>query len=214
MFKKAGFALGITLVAAPAWAQDKPDLAKTLEDANTALPPLVSTGAGPEKTVTVDAESEVLVEHRESANAPWKHICASPCAFAPQGGEYRVIGVNVSPSEPFAVTGKGALKIDIGWAPKMRRGEWLMGIGGGVAAVGLAFLFSALAFTDPGPGGVVKEDKIPLLGVGTALSIAGAGVGLYGAGAYWENHRSGVSGPVGDIKTRTGGFMIPVAFTF
>src|SRR5581483_9028634 len=53
--------------------------------------------------VTVKAEKEVLVEQRDSSASPWRHVCASPCSFRPTGGEYRVIGVDVSPSKPFSI---------------------------------------------------------------------------------------------------------------
>src|SRR5260221_7009627 len=119
MFKTAGFGLAIVFLSFPAWAQEQPKSdTDVLSSSGRAPQPKVDpkadekpvetpkTEAAPTdatKTVSVKAETEVLVEHREGANAPWKHVCASPCAFAPVGGEYRVIGVNVSPSEPFAV---------------------------------------------------------------------------------------------------------------
>jgi hypothetical protein len=227
MFKTAGFGLAIALISSPAWSQDKPASdSDVLSSSGRTQPkadaqpkvdepkPAVEVPPSDTKTVSVKAETEVLVEHREGANAPWKHVCASPCSFAPVGGEYRVIGVNVSPSEPFAVTGPGALKIDIGSAPKMRRGMWLTGIGGGVMAIGLVFVIAAQAFADPGPGGIIREDKIPFLAVGTSFLFAGAGVGIYGGATYYDNRRSTVTGPVGDLRPRGAGFMLPVAFTF
>lgn len=241
MFKAAGFGLTIVLGAlvmeGSALAQEKDDVlsssGRTPQPApgekavetpkadvpSDDVPKVIHAWDPPEwkptsKMVSVKAESEVLVEHRDGANTPWKHICASPCSFTPAGGDYRVIGVNVSPSEPFAIKGAGALKIDIGSAPKMRRGMVLTGIGTGLAVVGLVLMIASSGFSDPAPGGVMREEKIGLLVTGTILTFSGAGVGIYGGATYYENRRSEVTGPVGDIRPRASGFTIPLSFTF
>lgn len=238
MFKTAGFALVIAFVSIPALAQEQPtpspsdqDIlsssgrkspskdASQVETPKADLPVIEAKDEG--KTVSVKpADKEVLVEHREGASSPWTHVCAAskekPCAFAPKGGEYRVIGVDVSPSNPFLITGPGQLSVDIGSAPLMRRGEWLTGIGSGVALVGFVLALASSAFADPAAGGIVREDKIPFLAFGTAFMIGGGGVGLYGAATYWQNHRSGVSGPIADVGAapKGKGFILPLAFTF
>jgi len=171
------------------------------------------------ETVTVQATKEVLVEHRADAGAPWKHICSSRrgCAFTPEGGEYRVIGVDVSPSKPFTIRSAGMLKVDIASPPLMRRGEWLLGIGAGVTVVGLIVLFASSAFADPtdtGPNGKIRDEKIGMLIGGSALTFSGLGVGVYGGALYYNNMRSTVTGPIGDVRPRGVGFMVPLAWSF
>lgn len=175
---------------------------------------LASVARAEDAGVTVQAPREVLVERRDAPSAPWTHVCASPCSFAPRGGEYRVIGVDVSPSAPFTLSGPGALKVDAGVAPLARRGLAIMTAGAGALALGLVFLFGSSAFSDPTPAGQLREEKVGMLVTGTIFGFLGLGAGAYGGAMYWDNHASRVSGPVTDVRPRGVGFSVPLSFAF
>lgn len=210
-FWRVSICMAGLLVSAPLFGQEKSELRK------------VETVPEPLPSVSLTTTKEVLVEHRDSAQSPWHHVCAAsakagPCAFNPKGGEYRVIGVDVSPSVPFAINGKGALKIDIGVAPLARRGLWVMGGAAVAVTLGLALIFSSAGFVElqngAGANGVLRDEKIGVLATGTFFTIAGLATGLYGGALYWNNGRSRVSGPIADLAPRKSGFVSPFAFTF
>jgi len=156
--------------------------------------------------VTVKAEKEVLVEQRDSSASPWRHVCASPCSFRPTGGEYRVIGVDVSPSKPFSIRGPGALAIDIGSAPLARRGMWIGGFGAGATVLGLVLMFASSGFAGASPNGVLRDEKVGMLGAGAVFAFGGVAALFYGGALYYNNASSNVSGPIGDLGKRTIGF--------
>ena len=167
------------------------------------------------------AEAAALAKRRVAfalATVVWRHVCASPCSFVPKGGQYRVIGVNVSPSEPFVFKGGGELEVEIGSAPLMRRGMWFMGAGAGTLALGLVLIASAAGFADldqgAGPNGQLRGEKIGALATGMFVSLVGMSLGLYGGALFYDNRRSRVSGPLADTSARSTGFQSPFAFRF
>lgn len=196
-------------------SQPKPEIV-------TPTPEIVTPKPQPQPTaemITVKTEKEVLVEQRDSATAAWRHVCASPCSFVPKGGQYRVIGVNVSPSEPFVLKGGGALDVTIGSAPLMRRGMWISGAAAGTLTLGLVLIASAAGFADlnegQGPNGMLREEKIGALATGMFISLAGVALGLYGGSLFLDNRRSKVSGPLADTSVRSTGLLqSPFAFRF
>lgn len=231
MFLRVGICAAVLLCSVNALAQENsPQVDPAVSPAETKppAPAIESAESKPQRLVAVKTEKEVLVEQRDSETAPWRHICAAssksgPCSFAPGGGQYRVIGVDVSPSAPFVLTGPGALQVDIGHAPLSRRGVWITGAAAAAVTLGLVLLFSSSALADlnngSGPNGVLRDEKIGVLAAGSIFAIGGLTAGLYGGALYYDNSRSRVSGPIGDARPRTTGFWqrsfkFPLAFTF
>lgn len=221
MFRTGGFGLAIVLVTGLAAAQEKgaakdervipgwPDPPKGLEE--------------PKRDVSVEApkDVEVLVEHRDAKDAPWTHVCSTspkagrPCGFAAVGGEFRVIGVGVPPSEPFTLRGPGSIKVEVGDAAAKTRGLVVGGVGAGLFVLGVVFFAAASGFADPAAGGLLREEKIGFLLAGGLSMTAGVAGGVYGASMLLDSQRSRVTGPsVGSPEARGAGFVVPLSFRF
>jgi hypothetical protein len=130
----------------------------------------------------------------DSSGNVWTDLCGPPCGVAvPPGSELRINGLDVSPSQPFAVPpGRNQLILDVKTgSPDRRLASGIVGISaGGATLVGLSFLLlSTVPQTSSDQGATsfnngVNGTKETLRGIGIAGLVVGVSGLLVAAGLY------------------------------
>jgi len=145
--------------------------------------------------VHIQTKELVTLEHRSGPGAPWQTACDTPCdTRLPAGDQYRVIGVGINDSDPFALTSPKGDVVSVHVAPGFKKrakiGEALT-IGGGVVLVGAVVI--GLVAADPGktfnPDGTTNNYNWDVIAVGTGIAVAGLTTAIFG-GSWWYNNAS------------------------
>ncbi len=153
-------------------------------------------------TLHVDSPSPVSIEKRADANAPWEHVCESPCdQHVPIEGEYRVTGTDVNESKPFQLHTRGdtaTIKVTPGSPGKARTGWIVLGAGGAVAIAGIIVdaVGTGQGHIAGADGATTDNSRTDFYFVGTSLLIVGALGAIYGGSMVLDNAHSGVEGTV------------------
>lgn len=188
----ATVALGTSLLASTASADPMP-------------PPPPSDDAAPAAKADgiplhVDSATVADLEHRATPSSPWENVCVTPCDVQAKPGEqYRVLGMDISPSEPFVIDGskgKVTLKVRPGSIRKSRTGLWLLGGAGALGIASIITLIAGGAFDGFGDGGVVSQGRTDALFAGSFMLIGALGLGVWGGATWYNNKTSTVDGPV------------------
>ena len=110
----------------------------------------------------------------------WERVCKTPCqAQVALGGEYRIAGDDVTPSDSFAITAGGMrLDVDPGNESARNAGTYMAVFGYLLAAVGGVFLGTSIGedFDEDANDAVIVASSI---GIGVGLLIGTVGVVLH-----------------------------------
>jgi hypothetical protein len=144
----------------------------------------------------------VDVDRQALGSVVWEKMCTSPCDVpVPVDGLYRVRGVGVSASSPFALIPQGGsaiVQVTPGIKKKATAG-WFI-VGGAGAAVVVGAVLDAVGTGQgqvagqggPGDSGTTSSAKVNFYLVGTTLIIAGLAAGIYGGAMALDNAKSTV----------------------
>lgn len=204
--------------AAPTTAPAAPTAAPAPAPTPDPTPSPSSTNEG--ISVHVESPTAANLEHRASPSSPWESVCTTPCDIQAKPGEqYRVLGLDVAPSEPFVIDGskgKVTLAVNPGSIRKSRIGLWVLGGAGVLAVASVITLIVGGVFDGFDSGGVVSQGRTDALFAGSFMLVGALAGGTWGAATWYNNKTSTVDGPLvvpskaEPLPAPKTGFIVPV----
>jgi hypothetical protein len=197
----------LTLASVPAFAEPPPPAAA----------PAPAPAASTDGTVIVHINSPtpVTLQKRSAPSAAWETVCTSPCdQRASVSDQYRVVGEGgATPSKHFHLdSAKGTATLDVtpGDPKKKTTGLIVVGVAGVLTTAGIITIIAGSkpsnAFRADGTTGLSNTN---VLFIGTALIVAGAATGIYGAAMIINNGKSDVEGDVSRTGPARGNIDVP-----
>lgn len=171
------------------------------EAASASSSPAAATSVAPPGKVVVHLEGSTAVnlDYRASESAAWEYVCTAPCDVpVTLGGQYRVMGDGLRPSDAFVLDSSRARKggpvvLDVRPGEQKKYVAGLGILGGGMALVLTGAAVGAAAYLDetsrPPADGQTYTGYQEAMGAATALVVAGA-IGTIVGGSFVLRHES------------------------